>query len=90
MIHQVSGGAQGTASDVERTINFMFNLKKRLNGILAKHAGKTVAEIERDSDRDNYMSAEESVAYGLVDKVLESRKQLPDAVLSAIEEKKEG
>ena len=90
MIHQVSGGAQGTASDVERTIGFMFNLKKRLNGILAKHTGKTVEQIERDSDRDNYMSAEESMAYGLVDKVLESRKQLPDAVLTAIEEKKEG
>ncbi|BCU79216.1 ATP-dependent Clp protease proteolytic subunit [Luteolibacter sp. LG18] len=90
MIHQVSGGAQGTASDVERTIGFMFNLKKRLNGILAKHTGKSVEQIERDSDRDNYMSAEESMAYGLVDKVLESRKQLPDAVLSAIDEKKEG
>ncbi|HEY8961085.1 MAG TPA: ATP-dependent Clp protease proteolytic subunit [Luteolibacter sp.] len=90
MIHQVSGGAQGTASDVERTIGFMFNLKKRLNGILAKHTGKSIEQIERDSDRDNYMSAEESVAYGLVDKVLESRKQLPDAVLSAIEQKSEG
>jgi ATP-dependent Clp protease protease subunit len=89
MIHQVSGGAQGTASDVERTIGFMFNLKKRLNGILAKHTGKTIAEIEHDSDRDNYMSAEESVAYGLVDKVLESRKQLPDAVTAAIEAPKE-
>ncbi|MBG7606621.1 MAG: ATP-dependent Clp protease proteolytic subunit [Verrucomicrobia bacterium] len=80
MIHQVSGGAQGTASDVERTIGFMFNLKKRLNGILAEHSGKTVEEVEKDSDRDNYMSAEEAVAYGLVDKVLESRKQLPEAV----------
>lgn len=89
MIHQVSGGAQGTASDVERTIGFMFNLKKRLNGILAKHTGKTVEQIERDSDRDNYMTAEESVAYGLVDKVLESRKQLPDAVASLVENSKE-
>jgi ATP-dependent Clp protease protease subunit len=66
----------------------MFNLKKRLNGILAKHTGKTVEQIERDSDRDNYMSAEESVAYGLVDKVLESRKQLPDAVANLVEDKK--
>lgn len=89
MIHQVSGGAQGTASDVERTIKFMFNLKQRLNGILARHTGKTIEEIERDSDRDNYMSAEESVAYGLVDKVLESRKQLPDAVSALIEDKPE-
>lgn len=78
MIHQVSGGAQGTASDVERTIGFMFNLKKRLNGVLAHHTGKTVEQIEHDSDRDNYMSAEEAVAYGLVDKVL-TRRELPDA-----------
>src|SRR5215217_6732867 len=88
MIHQVSGGAQGTASDVERTIGFMFNLKKRLNGIIAHHTGKSIEEVERDSDRDNYMTAEQSVAYGLVDKVLESRKQLPDAVVAAIEEPK--
>lgn len=78
MIHQVSGGASGTASDVERTIGFMFNLKKRLNGILANHTGKTVEQIEHDSDRDNYMTAEESVAYGLVDKVL-TRREMPDA-----------
>ena len=70
MIHQVSGGAQGTASDVERTIGFMFNLKKRLNGILAKHTGKTEKQIEKHADRDNYMTAEEAVAYGLVDKIL--------------------
>ena len=88
MIHQVSGGAQGTASDVERTIGFMFNLKKRLNGILAHHTGKTIEQVENDSDRDNYMTAEQAVEYGLVDKVLESRKQLPDTVVAAIEEKK--
>ena len=88
MIHQVSGGASGTASDVERTMGFMFNLKKRLNGILAKHTAKSVEQVERDSDRDNYMSAEESVAYGLVDKVLESRKQLPDAVAASLAEPK--
>lgn len=77
MIHQVSGGAQGTAADVERTIGFMFNLKKRLNAILSKHTGKSVKQVEQDADRDNYMSAEESVEYGLVDKVLGSRKDLP-------------
>lgn len=74
MIHQVSGGAQGTASDVERTIGFMFNLKKRLNGILAKHTGKTAEQVEHDADRDNYMTAEEACAYGLVDKVLSHDK----------------
>ena len=78
MIHQVSGGAQGTAADVERTIGFMFNLKKRLNAILSKHTGKSVKQVEKDADRDNYMSAEESAKYGLVDKVLESRKELPE------------
>ncbi|MDB6071289.1 MAG: Endopeptidase Clp [Verrucomicrobiales bacterium] len=77
MIHQVSGGAQGTASDVERTVEFMYSLKKRLNGILAKHTGRTIEEIERDSDRDNYMTAQQAAAYGLVDKVLESRSELP-------------
>ena len=82
MIHQVSGGAQGTASDVERTVEFMYSLKKRLNRILAHHTGKTIEEIERDSDRDNYMTAEAACAYGLVDKVLESRSELP--VISAL------
>jgi ATP-dependent Clp protease, protease subunit len=77
MIHQVSGGASGTASDVERTIGFMFNLKKKLNGVLSHHTGKTVEEIERDSDRDNYMSAEQAVEYGLVDKIL-TRKEILD------------
>ena len=76
MIHQVSGGAQGTASDVERTVEFMYSLKKRLNKILAHHTGKTVKEIEHDSDRDNYMTAQEGAAYGLVDRVLENRKEL--------------
>lgn len=77
MIHQVSGGAQGTAADVERTFGFMINLKKRLNVILSKHTGKTEKQIEKDADRDNYMSGEEATSYGLVDKVLESRKELP-------------
>lgn len=78
MIHQVSGGAQGTAADVERTFGFMINLKKRLNTILSKHTGKTEKQIEKDADRDNYMSGAEAATYGLVDKVLESRKELPE------------
>jgi ATP-dependent Clp protease, protease subunit len=73
MIHQVSGGASGTASDVQRTVGFMYNLKGRLNGILAKHCDKDETQIERDADRDNYMSAEEAVSYGIVDKVLEKK-----------------
>ena len=76
MIHQVSGGAQGTASDVERTVEFMYSLKKRLNGILAKHTGKTIEQINVDSDRDNYMTAQQALEYGLVDRVLDNKKEL--------------
>lgn len=75
MIHQVSGGAQGTAADVERTVGFMYNLKGRLNKILSKHTGKTEKQVEKDADRDNYMSAEEAAKYGLVDKVLETKPE---------------
>jgi ATP-dependent Clp protease protease subunit len=87
MIHQVSGGAQGTASDVERTVEFMYKLKKRLIRILAPHTGKTDEEVNRDSDRDYYMSADEAKAYGLVDEVVKSRKELPKSVQTAIETK---
>jgi len=73
MIHQVSGGAQGTASDVERTVEFMYELKKKLNEIIAKHTGKTVKQVEDDADRDYYMSAEEACKYGIVDKVMENK-----------------
>lgn len=74
MIHQVSGGAQGQASDVERQVDFMFKLKKRLIRILAHHTGKTEDQISIDSDRDYYMTAAEAATYGLVDHVIESRK----------------
>jgi ATP-dependent Clp protease protease subunit len=77
MIHQVSGGARGTASDVRATVEYMFNLEKRLNKILAHHTGKSVEQIAKDADRDNYMSAAEAAEYGLVDKVLENKKILP-------------
>lgn len=70
MIHQVSGGAQGTAADVERTVEHMYGLKRRLNKIIATHAGKTTEEIERDSDRDKWMTAQDAADYGIVDKVL--------------------
>src|SRR6187399_2242859 len=82
MIHQVSGGAQGTASDVERTVEFMFKLKKRLIRILADNTGKPVEQVKNDSDRDYYMTADEAKAYGLVDEVVKSRKELPAAVLA--------
>src|SRR5215210_5080443 len=63
MIHQVSGGAQGTASDVERTVEYMFKLKKRLIRILADSTGKPEETVKSDSDRDYYMTAEEAKAY---------------------------
>ncbi len=75
MIHQVSGGAQGQASDVERQVEFMFKLKKRLNGILSLHSGKPIEQVANDADRDYYMTAEEAKAYGLVDEVVASRKE---------------
>jgi ATP-dependent Clp protease protease subunit len=81
MIHQVSGGAQGTASDVERTVEWMFKIKKRLIHILSQHTGKTEEQVGIDSDRDYWMSAEEAKGYGLVDEVVKSRKNVkPEAL----------
>jgi ATP-dependent Clp protease, protease subunit len=82
MIHQVSGGAQGTASDVERTVEWMFKIKKRLIHILARHTGKTEEQIGLDSDRDYWMSAEEAQTYGLVDEVVKSRKDVKAEALA--------
>jgi ATP-dependent Clp protease protease subunit len=76
MIHQVSGGASGTASDVERTVEYMFKLKKRLIKILALHTGKDEETVKRDSDRDYYMTSFEARDYGLVDQVVQSRKDV--------------
>ena len=75
MIHQPLGGFQGQASDIEIHAKEILYLKARLNQMLAKHSGRSIEEIERDTDRDNFMSAEEAVAYGLVDKVLASRAE---------------
>lgn len=80
MIHQVSGGAQGQASDVERQVEFMFKLKRRLEAIIAHHTGKPVEQVHKDADRDYYMSAAEAKEYGLVDEVVKSRKEIPGAV----------
>ena len=75
MIHQPLGGFQGQASDIEIHAKEILYLKARLNEMLAKHAGRSLEEIERDTDRDNFMGGEEAVAYGLVDKVLASRAE---------------
>ena len=77
MIHQVLGGAEGQASDVEIRVKYMLKLKQRLNGILSKHTGKPVEQVEKDCDRDNFMSADEAKAYGIVDQVVVSRKEIP-------------
>ena len=91
MIHQVSGGAHGTASDVERTVEYMYKLKKRLIRILASHTGKTEEQVSHDSDRDYYMSADDAKAYGLVDEVVKSRKDVPgpERIADAAIDKKE-
>ena len=73
MIHQPMGGFQGQASDIEIHAREILYLRGRLNELMAKHTGQKVESIERDTDRDNFLSAEESVKYGLVDKVLLSR-----------------
>jgi len=75
MIHQPMGGFQGQASDIEIHAREILYLKARLNDIMAKHTGKDVALIEKDTDRDSFFSAEESVSYGLVDKVLANRNE---------------
>ena len=75
MIHQPMGGFQGQASDIEIHAREILYLRARLNELMSKHTGQKVESIERDTDRDNFLSAEESVKYGLVDKVLLSRSE---------------
>ena len=73
MIHQPSGGAQGQATDIEIQAKEILFLRERLNGLLAEHTGQPIDVIERDTERDRFMSAEQSVEYGLVDEVISSR-----------------
>lgn len=77
MIHQVLGGAEGQASDVEIRVKYMLKLKQRLNEIIAKHTGQPVDVVEKACDRDNFMSAEEAKKFGLVDEVVANRKEIP-------------
>jgi ATP-dependent Clp protease protease subunit len=74
MIHQVLGGAQGQYTDVEIMTREMQKMRDALNGILAKHTGKTVDDILRDTDRNNFMSAAEAKTYGIIDEIIEKRK----------------
>jgi ATP-dependent Clp protease protease subunit len=73
MIHQPSGGAQGQASDIQIQAREILDLRERLNGMLAENTGQTIERIALDTERDNFMSAPDAVAYGLIDKVLTSR-----------------
>ena len=75
MIHQPSGGFQGQSTDIEIHAKEILYLRGKLNEILAHHTGRTADEIDRDTERDNFMSAEQSVAYGLIDKVIENRPE---------------
>ena len=74
MIHQPLGGAQGQASDIEIQAKHIKNIKNKLNKILSENSGKTIKEIEKDTDRDNFMSAEEAKEYGLIDEIFVTRK----------------
>ncbi len=76
MMHQPSGGSQGTAADIEIQAKEILYLRDKLNELYAQHTGKTVEEIERDIDRDRFMSAEEARDYGIVDKVIQQRSEL--------------
>ena len=73
MIHQPSGGSQGMASDIEIQAKEILYLRHRLNAIMAERTGQTVEQIAKDTDRDRFMSAEEAVEYGLIDKMLSNR-----------------
>ncbi len=73
MIHQPSGGSQGMASDIEIQAKEILYLKDRLNGIMAERTGQSIDQIKNDTDRDNFMSAEQAKTYGLIDAVIEKR-----------------
>jgi ATP-dependent Clp protease, protease subunit len=73
MIHQPLGGFQGQASDIEIHAKYILSLRERLNKLMAKHTGKTVEEVARDSERDNFLTAEQAQEYGLIDHILHKR-----------------
>ena len=73
MIHQPSGGAQGQATDIQIQAEHILAIKKRLNGILSEKTGQSYETIARDTERDNWMTAEEALKYGLIDKIIEKR-----------------
>lgn len=76
MIHQPLGGFRGQASDIEIHAKNILFMKRQLNEMLARHSGRTIEEIERDTDRDNFMTSQEALDYGLIDKVYTSRTEI--------------
>ena len=77
MIHQpLIGGLSGQATDIEIHARELLKIKARMNELMALHTGKTIEQVERDTERDNFMSADEAQAYGLIDKVLSSRRDV--------------
>ena len=76
MIHQPSGGARGQASNIEIQAKEILFLRERMNVIMAEHTGKTVEQLAKDTERDNFMTANEALAYGLIDKIQEPRANL--------------
>lgn len=74
MMHQVMGGAEGQASEIEITARQILKIKDKLNHILAKHTGQKFDKIEKDTDRDYYLTAEEAKAYGLIDEIIKTKK----------------
>ena len=76
MQHQPSGGAEGTAADIELQAREILYLRGKLNSLMAKHTGRPLEEIARDFDRDRYMSAQEAVEYGIIDSVVTNRGEL--------------
>jgi ATP-dependent Clp protease protease subunit len=73
MIHQPLGGTQGQAEDIRIHADHILKIRAKLNGIIAENTGRSIEEVSKDTDRDNYMTAEEAAAYGLIDKVITSR-----------------
>ena len=82
MMHQPSGGAQGTAADIEIQAREILYLRSKMHELMSKHTGRTVEQIERDFDRDRYMSAEEAKEYGLIDNVISPRENVAEAIAS--------
>jgi ATP-dependent Clp protease protease subunit len=86
MIHQPSGGSQGTASDIEIQAREILYLRTKMNELYAKHTGQSIEQIEKDMDRDRYMSADEAKTYGIIDSVFSPHRDpvVPAAAVAAV------